>query len=125
MKVKSPEKCAEILMRHRDVVWNSQAKLQLIVEYFEELSDGEIEREFRDLPLLSKGISIICNEVINDLNECDVDAVKNEMKLFSPDPLKVKAHVAYLRSIGICTQTPDIELENLENPIKSAELGDV
>ncbi len=127
MRVMSPEKCAEILKQHMEAVADSQAKLQIMVEYFEALCDGGEEREFNNLSLLARGLSLICGEIINNIeNEnCDIGAIENAIRLFSPDPLKVKKHVAYLRSIGIRTETPDIELEGPEKPVTDRELGDV
>jgi hypothetical protein len=124
MKMMSPEKCAELLEQYEGVTWSSVAKLQIIYEFFDDLGEGE-ERNFKDFSLLSRGVSELCGDIIDSLSHFEFDDIAGDIKLFSPDLLKVKARVAYLRSIGIRTETPDIELENPKNLNESPKLGDV
>jgi len=110
MKVMRPEKCVELLEQHREVIHRSTAKLQIILEYFDELAGDSGEREFKNLGVFSQGIATICEEVIDGLWECEIDYIGENIKLYSPDPAKVINHVAYLKSIGIRDETTDIEL---------------
>lgn len=125
MKVMSPERCLELLEQRREGMGKAQAKLQIMLEYFQELADGGEEREFENLSLLARGFWVICDEVITNIKEYVDDDIDDAIRVFSPDPLKVKEYVDYYRSIGIRNETLDIEFEKPEKPIKPMELGDV
>lgn len=110
MRVMSPEKCATILDQHEVAVQQSTAKLQIIIEFFNELADGG-EHEFKNLSSLAVGIVTLCQEISDKLWECEISDICDSLKMLSPDQNKVIKHVAYLESIGIRGQSTAIELE--------------
>ncbi|MBN1662879.1 MAG: hypothetical protein JW943_04690 [Deltaproteobacteria bacterium] len=112
MKMMSPEKCAELIDRHQKDVFRCTSKLHLILEYFEEIASGIDEREFRSLPMLASGIVHICDEIIHDLEECDYYRIAADIRLFSPDIVKVAKRVECYRSMGITNETIKIEIED-------------
>lgn len=111
MRVVSPEKCAEILNKHKDNIWKSMAKLQIIIECFKKMSD-EDEPEFDDFGIFATGIVELCQDVVKKLYEYDLEYISNNLKLLSPDHDKILKQIAYLESIGIRGESATIDLED-------------
>lgn len=111
MKLMSPEKCTELLDQYNEMVLKNAAKLQVILEYFDEIACDPGERDYIDFASFSRGIAVICGEVVNDLCDCEIGRIVDSIGLFSPDPTKIKNHVAYLKSIGIDEKSAEIKFE--------------
>lgn len=110
MRVISPEKCANLLDQHFEVILKSTNKLQIIVEYFRQLNTDE-DLKFDNLCAFAEGIQTLCKEIIENIWECDLNDISGNMKLLSPDQNKILKEIAYRESIGIRNESAAIELE--------------
>jgi hypothetical protein len=113
MKLMSSEKCIGLLNEYDDIIRDNRAKLQVILEYFDEIACDPGERNFIDFGAFSRGLALICGEVIDALSDCEFERIIDSVKLFSPDSQKIKNYVADLKSIGIDDANIEFEASQL------------